>query len=217
MAAERVRLLLADPLPLFRDGLRALLAGEFDVRGDAATGEDAVSVARRTRPGVVILDAQMPGLSGIDAARIIRAELPETRVIILTADGSERTVTQCLEAGVHGFVLKEVETADLVRQIRAVARGGYVLDPKVAGMVLRRLRGEPGEAAADATAGRPPLSDQQVTILRLMARGSSNREIAEQLHLSENTVKGYSSEVLQRIGARNRVEASRLAVERGWV
>lgn len=216
--SERGKLLLADGQPLFRDGLRALLQGDFAVVGAVGTGHEAVAEARHSRPNLVLIDVALPGLTGVDAARIIRAEVPEAKVVILTAATDEKTVTQCLEAEVHGYIVKDTETADLKRHLRAVARGEYILDPKVAGMVMARLRGAPPLSEIGAASGPSHgLAPQQLTILRLMALGYSNRAIAEQLHLSENTVKGYASDVLQRIGVKNRVEAAMLAVQRGWV
>jgi DNA-binding NarL/FixJ family response regulator len=215
---ERVRLLLADALPLFRDGVRALLQGEFSVVGAVGTGPEAVAEARHSRPDLVLMDAALPGLNGVDAARIIRSEVPEAKVVILTGATDEKTVTQCLEAEVHGYVVKDVETADLKKHLRAVLRGEYVLDPKVAGMVMARLRGAlPLSESGAPSVPAHGLAPQQLTILRLIALGYSNRAIADQLHLSENTVKGYASDVLQRIGVKNRVEAAMLAVQRGWV
>lgn len=210
----RVRILLADDHALLRDGLRALLHGEFAIVGEAVDGRQAVEGARRTRPQVVVMEAQMRGMSGVDAARIIAEELPGVRILILTDCADAKTVNQCLQAGVHGYLLKDLETMDLRRHIRAVARGESVLDSRIAGIVIAQLRRE-----RSGGGGRQDqaLTGQQLTILRLMARGFSNREIAEQLHLSENTIKGYASEILHRLGVKNRAEAATLATQRGWL
>jgi two-component system, NarL family, response regulator DevR len=210
----RTRVFLADELALMRDGLRALLNGEFAVVGEAAEGQQVVEAARRARPHVMVMDAHLQGMTGIDAARRLAEELPEVRILILTAASDARTVQQCLQAGVRGYVLKDVETAELKRHIRTIARGESVLDSRVAGMVMAQFRRDRSGAPARA---EQDLTGQQMAILGLMSRGCSNRAIAEQLHLSENTIKGYTSEILHRLGVKNRVEAAAVASQRGWV
>lgn len=211
--SDLLTLLIADQRALMRDGLRALLQDEFAIVAEAADGRQVIAEARRTRPQVILMDTDLPQMNGIDAARVLRPEMPSTRILMLTDNVDERTVGQALQAGVNGYVLKDVEAADLRRQIRAVARGESVLDSRVTGLVMARLRGDGALAAGH----EPVLTAQQMTILRLMAQGLSNKAIAEQIHLSENTVKSYTSDILHRLDVKNRVEAAQVAFRRGWI
>lgn len=213
--SETIRVLIGDDHSVVREGLKAVLSeGGFTVVGEAADGREAVEAARRTRPDVVVLDVQMPLMSGIDAAKQIRAELPGVKILVLTTFADEKVLTQCLKAGVDGYVIKDVEKMDLKKHIRAVVRGEAILDPKVAGLLMARVRGD--QPAAEAKS-EEVLTSQQMVILRLVAQGYSNREIAETLHLSENTMKGYVAEILHKLGVKNRVEAATLASARGWL
>lgn len=213
--SDTIRVLVGDDHAIVREGLKAVLAeGGFTVVGEASDGREAVEVARRTRPDVVVLDIQMPLMSGIDAAKQIRAELPGVKILVLTTFADEKVLTQCLKAGVDGYVIKDVEKMDLKKHIRAVVRGEAILDPKVAGLLMARVRGDQPVAEAKS---EEVLTSQQMTILRLVAQGYSNREIAEKLHLSENTMKGYVAEILHKLGVKNRVEAATLASARGWL
>ncbi len=168
----------------------------------------------RSRPDVILLDVRLPGVSGIDVCRTVTEHYPETAVIILTTFTDESLVAQCIQAGARGFIVKDIERFDLKRSIRAVARGEAAIDPKAAVAVLAQLRRGPQvkqEPSPD------PLSPQQIVILRLVAQGLSSREIATQLYLSENTVKGYVQEILHRLGVKNRTEAVMVAVKQGWL
>lgn len=213
--SESIRVVIGDDHAVVREGLKAILSdGSFQVVGEAADGQTAVEVVRRTRPDIVVLDIQMPGLSGIEAAKVIRAEVPGVRILILTTFADEKTLTTCLKAGVDGYVIKDVEKMDLKKHIRAVVRGEAILDPKVAGVLMARVRGDQGDAKGPS---EEVLTSQQMTILKYVAQGYSNREIAEKMHLSENTMKGYVAEILHKLGVKNRVEAATLASNRGWL
>lgn len=209
-----IRVLIADDHSIVREGLKTVLEdGEFTVVGEASNGFMAVDTVRDTHPDVVLMDLQMPGLSGIEAARMILAEFPRTKILALTTFADEKLVMECLRAGVHGYVIKDVEKMGLKQYIRGVLKGEAVIDPKVTGVLMARVRSGP------ANNGRPevPISPQQLAIVRLVAQGHSNREIAEKLNLCENTVKGHVAEILHRLGVKNRVEAALQASARGWV
>ena len=211
-----IRLLIIDDHEMVREGLKAMLMTEpdFEIMGDAANAEQAFELIERLHPDVILLDIRLPGTSGIDVCRAVTEHYPETAVIILTTFSDEALVAQCIQAGARGFIVKDIERFDLKRSIRAVARGEAAIDPKAAVAVLARLRRAP-QANQEPTP--EPLSPQQIVILRLVAQGLSSREIATQLYLSENTVKGYVQDLLHRLGVKNRTEAVMVAVKQGWL
>lgn len=210
-----IRIVVGDDHGIVREGLKTVLSGpEFEVVGEATDGEEAVTAVRLHRPDVVLLDLQMPIMSGLDAAKRILAETPGVKILILTTFAEEKRIMECLKAGVHGYVIKDVEKLDLKRHIRAVVRGEAIIDPKVAGLLMAKVR---SPQSTDGDRLDVPLTPQQLAILRQVAQGFSNREIGERLSLSENTIKGHVAEVLHRLGAKNRVEASLLASARGWL
>jgi len=211
-----IRLLVIDDHEMVREGLKAMLTAEpdFDIVGDAANAEQAYELIHRLRPDVILLDVRLPGVSGIEICRSVTERYPEISVIIVTTFTDETLVAQCIQAGARGYIVKDIERFDLKRSIRAVARGEAAIDPKAAVAVLAQLRrspqdGQPGSAEQ--------LSPQQIVILRMVAQGLSSREIATQLYLSENTVKGYVQEILHRLSVKNRTEAVMVAVKQGWL
>jgi two-component system, NarL family, response regulator DevR len=211
-----IRLLIIDDHEMVREGLKAMLVAEpdFAIVGDAANAEQALEMIERLHPDVALLDIRLPGISGIDLCRTVTSQYPQTAVLILTTFTDESLVAQCIQAGARGFLVKDIERFDLKRSIRAVARGEAVIDPKAAVAVLAQLRRAPQVSQEPSP---EPLSTQQIVILRLIAQGLSSREIATQLYLSENTVKGYVQEILHRLGVKNRTEAVMVAVKQGWL
>lgn len=210
-----IRLVIIDDHEMVREGLKAMLVTEpdFQIVGDAADAQQALVLIEQLRPDIVLLDVRLPGISGIDVCRTITERYPDTAVIILTTFTDEDLVARCIQAGARGFIVKDIERFDLKRSIRAVARGEAAIDPKAAVAVLARLRRTP----VDPQPSPEPLSSQQLVILRLVAQGLSSREIATQLYLSENTVKGYVQEILHRLNVKNRTEAVMVAVKQGWL
>jgi two-component system, NarL family, response regulator DevR len=211
-----IRLLIIDDHEMVREGLKAMLTAEadFEIVGEAANAEQAYELIARSHPDVILLDIRLPGVSGIEVCRIVTERYPETAVIILTTFSDETLVAQCIQAGARGFIVKDIERFDLKRSIRAVARGEAAIDPKAAVAVLAQLRRAPQVSDEPSP---EPLSPQQLVILRLIAQGLSSREIATQLYLSENTVKGYVQEMLHRLSVKNRTEAVMVAVKQGWL
>jgi len=211
-----IRLLIIDDHEMVREGLKAMLTAEadFEIVGEAANAEQAYELIARLHPDVILLDIRLPGVSGIEVCRTVTEHYPETAVIILTTFTDETLVAQCIQAGARGFIVKDIERFDLKRSIRAVARGEAAIDPKAAVAVLAQLRRAPQVSDEPSP---EPLSPQQIVILRLIAQGLSSREIATQLYLSENTVKGYVQEMLHRLGVKNRTEAVMVAVKQGWL
>jgi len=211
-----IRLVIIDDHEMVREGLKAMLVTEpdFHIVGDAANAHQALLLIEQTKPDIALLDVRLPGMSGIEACQIITKRYPDTAVIILTTFTDEELIAQCIQAGARGFIVKDIERFDLKRSIRAVARGEAAIDSKAAVAVLARLR----RTLPVETASSPePLSTQQLVILRLVAQGLSSREIATQLYLSENTVKGYVQDILHRLNVKNRTEAVMVAVKQGWL
>jgi two-component system, NarL family, response regulator DevR len=211
-----IRLLIIDDHEMVREGLKAILTTEpdFEIVGDAANAEQAFELIERLNPDVILLDIRLPDISGIEVCRKVTECYPTSAVIILTTFTDESLVEQCIQAGARGFIVKDIERFDLKRSIRAVARGEAAIDPKAAVAVLAQLRRKP---QAKLEPSPEALSSQQIVILRLVAQGLSSREIATQLYLSENTVKGYVQEILHRLGVKNRTEAVMVAVKQGWL
>jgi two-component system, NarL family, response regulator DevR len=211
---HKIRVMIVDDHELVRAGLRALLQSEPDVEivADVATGSQALTQARLWKPEVVLLDARLPDMSGAEVCRSLCNALPEVAVAILTTFTDDDLVRQCIRAGARGYLLKEIPGFDLATSIRALAAGESVIDRKVLPLVLAVAR-----QGADSGDSDQPLSERQRVILRLVADGLSNREIADNIHLSELTVKSYIEDLLKQLAARNRVHAAILATRRGWL
>lgn len=216
-----VRVLLVDDQALFREALSVLLdvAEGVEVVGEASNGAEALERAAELRPDVVLMDLRMPVLDGIAATRRMRAEQPDVRVLALTTFDDDAEVFAALSAGAVGYLLKDVSSARLVEAVQAAARGESVLQPSVAAKVVARIAGLPDDPDA---APRPqplvtPLSERELEVVRLLAQGRSNREIAAQLFLAEGTVKNHVTNVLTKLGARDRTQAALRARELGLV
>ncbi len=207
-----LRVVMIDDHEIVRNGLKHILDGdpEFIVVGEADDSPQGVAIVEDTRPDVVVLDVRLPSLNGPEVCRLLAERVPDTKILVLSAFADEELVYQCLLNGARGYVLKDIVHFDLKKTLKQIARGESVIDPRVAGGVLSRLRQPPERV-------QHPLPPHQVSVLQLMSQGFSNREIAERLYLSENTVKGYVQEVLRRLGARNRLEAVMIASRRGWL
>jgi DNA-binding NarL/FixJ family response regulator len=209
-AAPPIRILLVDDHQMVREGLKAMLQPEpdFDVVGETGLGSDVAALVEQRRPDVVLLDAHLPDMSGPEVCRSVVQANSDVQVIILSTFTDDDLVEACVKAGARGYVVKDVEDFGLKQSIRAVSRGQSVLSPQVAGKVMDRLRaGLPG-------AGEEALNRSQIAILRLIIKGYSNREIATEIHLSENTIKTHLQAIFTKLGVRNRVEAAMLASRR---
>ena len=211
----KVRLLIADDQPLMRAGFKAVLeaTGEMEVVGEAGDGAEAISGARSLRPDVVLMDVRMPNLDGIEAIR----QLPNHRVLVLTTFGLDEYIVEALRAGASGFITKDVPAEELVRAVRVVAAGDALLTPAVTRQLLdrvaRRLPAPVGQAPDELA----QLTEREREVLELLSRGMSNAEIAEALVVGEATVKTHVSNVLMKLGLRDRVQAVVLAYEIGLV
>jgi DNA-binding NarL/FixJ family response regulator len=202
-----LRVMLVDDHEIVRDGIRAMLDAQDDivVTSEAGTVRDAVDEAARTRPDVVVMDVRLSDGSGIEATREIRAARPETKVLMLTSFADDEALFSSIMAGASGYVLKQVKSGDLLRAIRAVGAGDSLLDPSVTNAVLERLR-KGKHLMKDEKLAR--LSPQEERILELIAQGWTNRQIGEELHLAEKTVKNYVSSILSKLEVARRAEAA---------
>jgi two-component system, NarL family, response regulator DevR len=214
MSDAPIRILIVDDHEMVREGLISMLRPEpdFEVVGQTGSGAAVAELVERSRPDVVLLDARLPDVSGVEVCRRLRRSHPGVPVVILTTYTDSGLVQECLQAGARGYVVKDVERFGLKESIRAVHRGQAVLAPQVAGQVIERMR-RPQQAEERL----PALNTSQVAILRLISRGYSNREIAAEVHLSENTVKTHIQEIFRKLGVRNRVEAAIVAGKSGWI
>ena len=202
-----LRLLVVDDHEVVRQGLVALLDRRpgFQVVAEAGTVEEAMTQARRHQPDLVIMDVRLPDGSGVEACRDIRAELPATRVVMLTSFPDDEAVFSAIVAGAAGYLLKQIRARDLVAALEAVGRGESLLDPAVTEKVLARVRQIASGEAQDELAGLTP---QERKILMLVAEGKTNKEIAAEIFLSDKTVKNYVSSILAKLNLERRAQAA---------
>jgi DNA-binding NarL/FixJ family response regulator len=220
---EKIRVLVADDQRLMRDGITSLLGIQegIEVVGAASNGQEAVEQALVSRPDVVLMDIRMPVMNGVEATRQVRTQLPSCQVLVLTTFDDEEYIIDALRAGACGYLLKDIPAHDLASAIRAAHKGIYQLDPSVASKVLASLAGtssaglDSPETRSEQTAATSELTAREVDVLRLIARGATNREIAEQLVITEGTVKNHISNILSRLGLRDRTQAAIYAREKG--
>ena len=213
----RIRVLLVDDHRMFREGVRQILAltDDVEVVGEAKDGEEAERKAASLRPDVILMDLSMPGTDGITAIRRIAATQPETRFVALTMHGDDKHLFEALKAGAHGFVLKDASAGELCRAIREVHSGRSPLDSAVSTQLLREFRRL--AVQQNAPGAGLGLSAKEVEVLRLVAAGLSNKEIGARLFLAEKTVKNYLTNIFQKIGAADRVQAAIFAHRHGIV
>lgn len=211
MTATPVRVLLVDDHHVVRKGLCALLRTETDIEvvGEAASGAEAVTEAERLRPDVVLMDLVMPGMDGVEATIQILARHPSAHVLVLTSFGTDARLFPAVKAGALGYLLKDTSPDDLVRAIRQAAQGQSSLNPTIARRLLRELAGAPETAPVE------PLTAREIEVLRHLAHGCSNEEIATRLDVSEPTVRTHVSNVLAKLKVRNRTQAALYALRTG--
>lgn len=216
-----IRLLICEDQTLMREGLKTILeldsgTPSFEIIGEAANGEEAVRQARALTPDVVLMDIQMPKQNGVQATAAITTSLPATRVIILTTFDNEDYVFEAIKAGAMGYLLKDTPATELGATIRRVHQGESFIQPKVATRLLMEF-GKRSTLARGANTEGEEVSQREGEVLKLLAQGASNREIAERLVLAEGTVKNHVSSILIKLHAANRTQAAKLARERGLI
>ncbi|CUS02417.2 Uncharacterized transcriptional regulatory protein YxjL [Candidatus Promineifilum breve] len=215
-----IRVLLVDDQALFREGLSTILSlqADLEVVGEAANGQEALAAAAAHQPDVILMDLNMPVLDGVAATRRLKESGAAARVIVLTTFDNDETVFDGLRAGAVGYLLKDVSSAKLVEAIRAAARGESFLQPSIAAKVLAEFnRLEERAAAAPPTALIDPLSERELEILRQLSAGDSNKEIAAHLFITEGTVKNHVTNILGKLGVRDRTQAALRARELGLI
>lgn len=212
-----IRILLVDDQTMFRDGLRVLLSSQpdFEIVGEAGDGEEALQRAAALKPQVILMDLRMPVMDGATATRRLRALLPDSRVIVLTTFDEDEAIFDGLRAGAIGYLLKDAPTDKLYEAIRAAARGESFLQPSIAARVVAEFSRLSENAPRWAQALTDPLSPREVEILRLLAGGATNREIADKLVLAEGTVKNHVTSILAKLGVSDRTKAALRARELG--
>ena len=213
---ERIKVMIVDDHEVVRLGLRTALELEDDMElvGDAGDAQVALREAETSRPDVVLMDVRMPRMDGVQACRILREKLPETRVVMLSSYSEEQAVMSSIMAGASGYLLKNVPRAELVNAVRLAARGESLLDPAVTTRVLARLK---ELTAKERDREADLLSEREKEVLALVAQGLTNKEIAAKLVISENTARNHVSRILDKLGLTRRSEAATFAAQHGFI
>jgi DNA-binding NarL/FixJ family response regulator len=212
-----VRILVCDDHALFREGLSRILEEEpgWEVVGTAADGKGAVERAEALRPDLILLDVVMPGMDGIDAARLLQKRKVPARIIMLSAFDEERFVLDAWKAGIHGYILKDTATAELIRAVRCVSEGEVWVGEGFLSRVMEKYRAAVEGRRDEAPAAAVGLTGREVEVLRLVGTGMRNKEIAARLFISEKTVKTHLTHIYQRLGLEDRVEVALFAIRHG--
>ena len=210
-----MRVLIADDQPLFRRGLHVVLGTEdgIEVVGEAENGQEAVEKAQELVPDVVLMDVRMPRVNGIEATRQIRIDVPSTKILMLTVSDAEEDLYEAIKAGANGYLLKEISVEEVAEAIRAVSQGQSLISPSMASKLLNEFTALVRRAEGRDQLPTPTLTTREIEILRLVAKGMSNREIADELFISENTVKNHVRNILEKLHLHNRMEAVIYAVK----
>ena len=210
-APEQLRVVLVDDHPVYREGLAKLLTQSgVEVVAQAGNGLDAISIVEQAAPDVVVMDLNMPGMSGVDVTRKLVQRNPATKVLVVSVSAQEEDVTEAILAGASGYVLKDGPVEEVVAGIQAAANGESLISPRIATMLLRKMRLDgPSEIEAPGTT---PLSERELQVLRLVAEGKGNQEIGEVLYIGQSTVRNHISSILMKLQVDNRVQAAVRAV-----
>lgn len=209
-----IRILVTDDHPVLRDGLIAVLStqSDFEVIGEAGSGLEAVRKAQELQPDVVLLDLEMPEMDGVEALKLMRGSRPDVRVIIFTVFDTDERILGAVQAGAKGYLLKGVPRDQVFDAIRVVHAGGSLLQPVVASRLLDQI-----SKGTDSPKAASSVTPRELDVLRLLAQGLQNKEIADNLNIAERTVKFHVGSILSKMGAGNRTEAVTIAVQRGLI
>jgi DNA-binding NarL/FixJ family response regulator len=214
MADDVIRVLIVDDHALFRRGLMLVLESEpgIEVVGEAEDGSDALVKAEATAPDVVLMDVRMPKLSGIEATKAVAAALPTSKIIMLTVSDEEDDLYEAIKAGAAGYLLKEISIEEVADAVRAVVQGQTLISPSMASKLITEFQQLSRLAADRSQVPAPKLTDRELEVLKLVAQGMTNREVADQLYIAENTVKNHVRNILEKLHLHSRMEAVMYAV-----
>ena len=209
-----IKVIICDDQAIIRDGLEMLLKLEKDINvaGQAQDGTEAVTLVDKTRPDLVLMDLKMPGLNGIEATRQIRTRYPQVKVLVLTTYDDDEWVFDAIRAGASGYLLKDTPREEVIKAIKGTAAGKTFVDPSVAGKLLHQVAGKQGQPSSLLT---NKLTEREVDVLRLIARGFNNADIAGRLHLSEGTVRNHVSAIFAKLEVADRTQAAVIAIQHG--
>lgn len=212
---SRIRVLVAEDHATVREGLKLIINAQSDMEvvADVEDGRTAIELAQKLLPDVALMDISMPGLNGLKATAKLKECCPEVHVLAVTRHKDDGYLQQTLKAGASGYVLKQSPPSELIHAIRAVAKGGKYLDPALAGKVMGRYSGR----RSVVTEGRADVSDREIEVLRMVAWGHSNKEIASHLDLSVKTIEVHKANAMKKLGMASRIDIVRYAVLRGWL
>lgn len=218
-AGDAIRVLICDDHALFRRGLTMVLESEegVEVVGEAEDGADAVAKAEELAPDVVLMDVRMPRLSGIEATKAIAERVPTARILMLTVSDEEEDLYDAIKAGANGYLLKEISIEEVASAIRAVVNGQSLISPSMASKLLTEFTNLSKKADERQSVPTPRLTERELEVLKLIAAGASNKAIAQQLGISEATVKSHVSNLLSKLGLKSRTQAALHAIREGWV
>jgi len=210
-----IRVIICDDQAIIRDGLEMLLKLEHDIEvlGQAQDGAEAIALVEKFQPDLVLMDLKMPGLNGIEATRQIRANYPQVKVLVLTTYDDDEWVFDAIRAGASGYLLKDTPREEVIKAVKGTALGKTFVDPSVAGKLLNQVAGKP--ATPSATLLTDKLTERETDVLRLVARGFTNADIAERLHLSEGTVRNHVSAIFAKLEVSDRTQAAVIAIQHG--
>ena len=206
-----MRVLVVDDHSLFRDGIGSLLqAANFEVVGGASNGEEAIEAAARLHPDLILMDVSMPGMNGIEAARHIKSQMPETKIIMLTVSDDDRVLVDAVKAGASGYLLKSLDANEFLAMLEGVQRGESAMQRQTMSRLLDSLSDFSREPVIE-------LTSRELELLKWVAQGYSNKAVAREMSISPNTVKYHMKSVLQKLGVQNRAEAVATAMRAGWL
>jgi len=217
MKMEKIRILLSDDHPLFRSGMKLLLQRQKDIEvvGEASDGAECVKLAKKLKPDMILLDLNMEGVDGLEALPLLKKEIPEACVLMLTVSEDANDLVEALKLGASGYLLKNIDTEFLLDSIRRAANGESVMSPQMAANLANAIRSE--KKMAEEKADVPHLSPRESQIIQLIAKGSSNKEIARSLDIAESTVKIHVQGILRKLNLTSRVQAAIYAIDHNLV
>lgn len=209
-----MRVLIVDDHALFRSGLASLLtANDIEVIGEAGGGQEGVAKARQLRPDIVLMDVKMANFNGIQATQLIKKEMPDTKIVIVTAFDDDEDLFEAMRSGADGYILKDIEGEEFIKLLSNIMEGDIAVSPWVADKIAKKLFRQPGRL--DSSRSVNELTNKEVEVLKLVAHGATNKEIASSLNISDNTVKYHLRNIMEKLNVKNRAQIAAFAVTKG--